>query len=527
MNAAAPSRPLFAVAALVFGVVALSPLAAMLVEVRWADLSDLASPRTLSLLGRTILLGGGVALGAAVMGVPFGFLVARTNVPLAGTLRVAGALPLLLPPLMIAMSWAVLVPGLRGAPATIAMLALSTFPLVALFTVRAFERIDARTEEAALLVGGWRAVLAVDLPLVLPAVATGAALAFLFAINDFGVPDYVSSVGPKFNVYADEIKLNWDQYQRPGKPVAAALPLMLLALVALLPSLALRRRGALASLAGDFRAPGRLDLGRWRWAGFAFCLGIVALGALIPLGRLVWEGAGLPAAFRTGDASLAGAFATLRRETGVALDLARSDLANSLTFAAGAALVAVPLGAILGHAIERVGRFGRGLEAVVLLPIAAPAILFGIGTITVWNRPWSADFYDSNWMPLILFVGRYVAFATLLASVAVAPRDRELEEAATLAGAGPIRRLFGIVAPTLKGTWVAAAVLVFVFTMRDLDAAILVPAANRTAMMRVFNGVHFGRDSYVACLSLLVVFATVLPGLLWTLFAKRRLEVLP
>jgi ABC-type Fe3+ transport system permease subunit len=67
----------------------------------------------------------------------------------------------------------------------------------------------------------------------------------------------------------------------------------------------------------------------------------------------------------------------------------------------------------------------------------------------------------------------------------------------------------------------------FVLAMRELDAAILVPAANRLVMFRVYNAVHFGRDDFVAALCLLVVFFIVLPALLWSLFARRRLEVLP
>jgi len=63
--------------------------------------------------------------------------------------------------------------------------------------------------------------------------------------------------------------------------------------------------------------------------------------------------------------------------------------------------------------------------------------------------------------------------------------------------------------------------------MRELDAAILVPAAGRTAMFKMFNAVHFGRDDFVAALALLIVFVTVVPGLLWTLLLGRRLEVLP
>ena len=76
---------------------------------------------------------------------------------------------------------------------------------------------------------------------------------------------------------------------------------------------------------------------------------------------------------------------------------------------------------------------------------------------------------------------------------------------------------------SLVGSWIA----VFALSVRELDAAVLVPAANDTAMFRVFNAVHFGRDDFVSALSLLVVFAILLPGLLWTLFSRRRLRFLP
>ncbi len=428
------------------------------------------------------------------------------------------------------MTWAVILPDLRGATATILFLALSTFPLVAIFSARAFERIDAGMEEAAMMSGGLRAVLKMELPLVLPAAMCGACLAFAFAINDFGVPDYVSSIGVKFNVYADEIKLNWDQFHRPGKAVATALPLILVTLVALVPALALRRRGAMASLTSDFRAPSRLRLGLWRWPAFVFAAGLVVLACFVPILRLVWEAGAMPQHLR--DLGLGAALgegaSTIRREFGVALELARDDLANSLIYAGGAALVCAPLGLVIGHAIERArGRRGRLLEVVALVPIAAPAILFGIGIIAVWNHDFTASFYDGGGMATCLFIGRFAAFAILISSGAVASLEPGLEEAAALSGVSPGRRMVSIVAPSLKGTLAASFVLVFIFAMRDLDSAILVPAANKTAIMRVFNGVHFGRDSYVASLCLLLTFAILLPGLLWSFFARKRLEVLP
>jgi iron(III) transport system permease protein len=528
------SRPLVTTAALVFAAAGLLPLLVMLARIEGADLAELLEERTLGLLGRTLLLGGGTALFALAVGLPFGFLVARSDLPGAGLLRTLGVVPLLLPPLLIAMTWAVLWEGLRGAPATVFVLGLSTFPLVAIFSARAFERIDARAEEAALLVGGLRAILCMELPLVLPAALTGMALAFAFAINDFGVPDYVSSVGPKFNVYADEIKLDWDQVQRPGRAVATALPLMLVTLAALAPALVLRRRGAMAALGEDFHRPAPLALGRWRWPAFLFALLLVGAGALVPALRLAWEAAAMPRhlAELQGAAVWLAGWTTLRTEFGTALELARADIGRSLVYSASAALLCVPLGLVLGHALERArgsraGGVARVLELLCLLPLAAPAILFGIGVIATWNTDATANFYDGGGMAVWLFVGRFSPFAILIVAGAVASLPPALEEAGALAGAPPARRLVRIVAPTLAGALTASFVLVFVFAMRDLDSAILVPAANKTAIFRVFNGVHFGRDSYVAALALLLVFAILLPGLLWSLFARKRLEVLP
>jgi hypothetical protein len=60
-----------------------------------------------------------------------------------------------------------------------------------------------------------------------------------------------------------------------------------------------------------------------------------------------------------------------------------------------------------------------------------------------------------------------------------------------------------------------------------LDAAILVPAANGTALFRLYNAVHFGRDEMVAALALWICFFVLLPGALWSLRSRRNMEALP
>lgn len=508
------SRPLVLAAASILALAGLAPIACMFARIGTDDLLGVLDARTALLLVRTCWIGIGSAALAFALGVPFGFLVSRTDLPAARGFRHVGLVPLLVPPVILAMTTSVIWTDVRGATVMIAVLGTSTFPLVGLFTARACERIDARREEAALLVGGTSSALRMELPLVLPAALCGACFAFVLAINDFAVPDYVASIGRKFNVYADEVFASWQSVHSPGQAVATALPLVLLTFAALLPALHLRRRGSLATYDGDFVRPAPLRLGAWRWPVFAAVAGLTAVTAGFPIGRLLWEAGGGPRGWSL--AHLVQAFAR-------AIEMGRDDLQRSLLFAGCAALLSIPVALVLGHALER-SRRTRWLECAVTLPLAVPAILFGIGTIVLWNHELTAGFYASGAMVVLLLLGRFLAFPILAVSGATAMLDQRLEEAGSIAGARPARRLLHIVAPAVRGSLLGGAALVFVFGMRELDAAILVPAANGTAMFRVYNAIHFGRDDFVAALALLVVLFILLPGILASTFARESSE---
>ena len=510
------SRPLVILAAAAFFACGLLPIVMMFARLTPEDFQGLLDERTLSLLGRTVTYGVAASTLALILGVPFGWLVARSDLPGSSVLRPLGVLPLILPPLVIAMNWTAIA-EVRGPLAATLFAAAGTFPLVALFTARAAERIDGRMEDAALLAGGRRALLRMHLPLILPSALCGGCLAFVFTVNDFSIPDYVSWVGETFSVYAAEVFAAWRVDEQPGLAVAQSLPLVGLTLLSLLPALALRRRGAMASLASGFRKGAPVELGSWRIAALAFCWAVVVLAGIVPIARLVWEAGGGARGWSFG--SFNAAFAR-------ALELAREDLQNSVLWSAAAATLCLPLALVLGHALERTRR-ARLLEPIFLLPIAVPAILFGIGMIVTWNHDWSATFYDGGGLVILLYVGRFGVFALLAMSAAVSMLDPKLEEAGELAGARPARRLALLVAPSLRPALIGSWVLVFVFAMRELDAAILVPAANHTAIFRVFNALHFGRDDFVAALTLLLVFMLVIPGLVWSIFSRRRMEVLP
>lgn len=515
------SRPLIAITLLALALAGVAPIVLMFGRVGADDLAGVLDARTWPLLGRTLWVGAGAASLAFALGLPFGFLVARTDLPLRRTLRHLGLVPLLVPPVILAMTTSVLWTDLRGGAMVVLVLGVSSFPLVAAFSARAFERIDARREQAALLAGGFKAALKMELPLVLPAAACGACFAFVVAINDFAVPDYVASIGRKFNVYADEVFASWQSVHTPGKAVAAALPLIALTFAALIPALWLRRRGSLATFDGDFQRPAPLALGRWRWPIFAACVALVAFTALLPIARLTWEAGG--GARAASAASSGWSFPNLQAAFARGIDTGRADLQRSLLYASAAALLALVPALALGHALERARR-GTWLEPLVLLPIAVPAILFGIGYIALWNHEATLQVYESGAIVALLLFGRFAAFPLLAVSGATAALDPRLEDAAKLCGARPARRLFSIVLPAVKPALLGGVTLVFVFGMRELDAAVLVPAANGTAMFRVYNAIHFGRDDFVAALALLVIFLILLPGILWATWTRERSE---
>ena len=213
----------------------------------------------------------------------------------ARTFRTLGVVPILVPPIMLAMTWTMVLDA-RGPLMCALILGFATFPLVSLFTSRAAERVDARREEAARLVGGLPAVLAINLQLVLPAALGGALLSFIVAINDFALPDYVSAVGRKFNVYAGEVFSTWQVDGKEARAVATALPLIALTLLAIGPLLFLRRRDGLTTIDGSFEAPKPIRLGTWRWITTVLRPRRRGRG-VAAVGRLAYEAGGGPRVF--------------------------------------------------------------------------------------------------------------------------------------------------------------------------------------------------------------------------------------
>jgi len=511
-----------------FAAVALLPVAWMLADSLFRDgrpdlsayATVLADARQWSLLRTTIALGLLGTGGAVLLGLPYAFLIARTEFPLRSLFSVAYVVPVLTPPLILAWGWTrtpdwFLLGDLRGLGGCALVFALCYHPLVTLLSAHGFRSIDAGLEESARLAGGpWNAFRRVTLRLAMPAVLSGALLCFIFTISDFALPDFVSTLGPKQNVYAGEIFFRAKRLESMGQATAASLPLVVLTGLALAGILWMRGRRSFEGLTGEFRRPRPIRLRGFRAAGaVAFCGAVVSVSVVAPFGSML---------------ATAGGLASYRKA--IANPGARKDILNSLGTAALAATLMTLVGFLLAYAIVHLRRSGRrrasaALETSTILPLAIPALMMGIGLIRIWNRPWLDPVYLTPWMVLLVYAARFLPFPVVALGSGLSQVGREIEEAGALVGASFFRRLTRLVAPLLRHSFSAAWILAFLFSMRELDTMVLIPAGNATLPFRVFNEIHFGRDAEIAAISLIMVFLIAVPLLFYCVVTSRRLDL--
>jgi iron(III) transport system permease protein len=211
-----------------------------------------------------------------------------------------------------------------------------------------------------------------------------------------------------------------------------------------------------------------------------------------------------------------------------AVDQGLPDLMHSLWLALGVAafvvLLAIPLA-------RQSGRRWPSLDLLCALPAAVPAILLGIGLVRAFHDSpmlnfLGRDFYSGWGFAVCGYAARFLPFAALTLSAQVRRQSISAEEAASLVARSPIARSLRIHLPPLLPALWSSGVLIFVLALRELDLAVVLPAANATAVRRLANAVHFQHEDWSGVIALLLLTLAVLLPLLPSLLAGRRLRSL-
>jgi iron(III) transport system permease protein len=529
---ATPQRRAAAVAVVLLAVPALLPLASA--AAAWlAPAGEVWQHQFAHVLPRvglnTALLLGLVAIVTAVLGTGLAWLVAGHEFPGRGVFAWALLLPLAVPGYVLAVvfagaldfagplqSWLreALHPGLRLPPirslgGAALVLSLCLYPYVYLLARVAFETGGARTLEAAQTLGldrraAFRHAL---LPLARPAVAAGVGLVCMETLADFGV---VAALN--VDTFTTAIYRAW--YGMFS--LAAALQMAaLLALLALAGVWLERHLRGDRSFAGQ-RPGGTLQrqrlTGARAMAATLVAAGVLAVAFVLPMGQLL---------------------AWAVRHAAADLDVRYwAFAARSVALAGSGALVVVAAALLHGYALRAERRpWVHGLGRIATVGYAIPGTVLAVGLfapVAALDNFLQARFdaaLGSSAPQLFLqgtlltmfiaYLARFLAVGTGPVESGLARVHRNLDEAATLLGAGSVARLRRLHLPLLRGSLLAAAVLVFVDLMKELPITLMTrPFGFETLAVRVFEMAAEGEWERAALPAVLIVAAGVLPVIL-------------
>jgi len=490
----------------------------------------IVNPIFLEPLITTVILATSSAVICCLVAAPMGWLVARTDMPLRGTVRALVTASFVTPPFLGAIAWELLAApnsgllnkayrALTGAPpeehlfniytltGLIFVISCYTFPYVFVLITNSLERIPADLEDASSILGGstWTTARRVTIPLAMPALMAGALIAFLQAMTLFGSPA-ILALPAGFHTMTTKI---WSLFQYPPKPelaAAASLPLLVLTILLLrAESFVLGRRGY-SIVGGRQGNPRVVKLGAWRWVGLGLVFVVLLNPVFLPYGAL------LNAAF----SRVPSQFVTLSNLTLHNIDFVFNELsATKLAFKNTAILctltatIGTVIAVVISYVTARKAIPGyRLLGFLATAPVAVPGIVLGVGLFLSYTRP-PFVLYGTLWILLIAFVTLAMPSAYQQLQAAFRAVNPDLEEASRILGGTRFGTLWRITAPLLRTSVIATWCFIFVGVIRELSAAIMLfTSETKVISVLIFDLNESGDLGAIAVLGIIMLVLT-------------------
>jgi iron(III) transport system permease protein len=449
----------------------------------------LVNPDVHAALANSMIACVGGTVIAVTVGLFFSWVVTRTNTPLRGVVETAGVMPLFVPPLVAALAWSLLgspktgivnilvgarVIDMYSVSGVMVLFGIYYAPYIYMFTASALRNMDPSLEEASEVsgVGPFATVFRITLPLIAPAILSGAILAFVVMLGIYGIPAILATpAGETFLTTYIYTLIVWTP---PLYGQAAATSLILIVATALCVYLQQRVIGARSyvTVAGKAFKPKIIDLGPWRYATLAFAALYVLIVVILPYLAL------FIAAFRKFMfiPDVASIFDVSRYSLGHFVDLFANPLAlrsigNSLLIGIITAFLGGALSFAVGYTVHRSKAPGRRLiDFVATVPVAIPGLVIGVAYLWAWvGLP--GGLYGTIWILALSFIARFLPDTMKALSSSLVQIHRELEEASTICGRSLFATVRHIVLPLAWPGILSGMTLLFVLSIRELGSA--------------------------------------------------------
>ena len=510
-----PGRPplfLLLAGCLVAAVMLLAPVYLLLRTIGAGPdaLDILLRVRVLEILGRTMLLVLAVTGGSILVAVPLAWLTVRTDIPFRTFWAVAAVLPLVVPSYVASFVLIVTLgprgmlqkllepifgverlPDIYGFPGAALTLILLSYPYVLLTVRAALLRMDPALEEISRGLGrGSRSTFfSVVLPALRPSIAAGGLLVALYALADFGAVSLL-----RYETFTWAIFLQYDSALDRNLAAVLSLALVVIALLVVAGEGVTRGQWRYyRSGSGAIRPNLPIRLGKWRWPAVSLIVLVILVSLVLPTSILVyWLVRGVAA----GEPLL------------ILWEATRNSVFVSALAALASVAAAVPIAVL---SVRHAGMLSNLLERIAYVGFALPGIPIALAFV----------FFCANYAPLLyqttglLVLGYMVLFVSAAVGsirASLLQVSPNLEYSARGLGRTPFGVFTSITLPLVRPGLLSAAALVFLLTMKELPATlILSPIGFQTLATAIWSAASEAFFAQAAAPALLLILASSAP----------------
>ncbi|MCG6392431.1 iron ABC transporter permease [Vibrio fluvialis] len=486
----------------------------------------------------TVVLTLSVMALALLFGIPSAWLMAMCRLPSEKVLQWALVLPLAIPGYIVGyiftgwfdyagpiqvwlraqtgwMAGEYYFPDIRSLAGASIVLALVLYPYVYLMCRAAFMEQNVSLLQSARLLkcSPWESFRRISLPLVRPSIAVALSLVAMETVGDFGTVSYFAVNTLTTAVY--DTWMNYSNLTAAAKISAVMLVIVLLLLSAERYS---RRRQKLYQSQFNSHEDFRYALRGWKkWLALLWCWGLVCVAFIFPLLQL------LSYAYTYFEQSWTAEF--------------REYALNSLQVSLSAAVIGVAVALVVNFysrlksnrvsvALMRLSSMGYAVPGTVLaIGVMVPVLTLDhavndVAKAMQWGRP-GLIFSGTMFAIIFALIVRFSAVAIGSIESSLNKISPSLDMAARTMGCQANAMLWRVHLPLVRRGALIAGLLVFIESMKELNAALLLRPFNfETLATYVYN---YASDEHLELAALPAVLL-VLVGLIPLVVVNRSLE---
>ena len=454
-----------------------------------------SDPATFTLLVNSFVFAGGSATLATVLAATLAWIAVRTNTPFRKFIELTAIIPNILPPLMLGVSWVLLlnprvgllnlalmqVFGLESAPFNIYSMwgmifveALITTPLAFLIISAGLYSMDPSLEESARVAGSGnlQVVWRITFPIIRPALLAAATLNFVRAIESFDTPAVIA-LPARIEVFTTKLYRETLGAFPPNYNLAATYAVSLLLITMVFVYLYRRltaRSERYVTVTGRGYRPNIIDLGRWRYLTLGFAGVILILVVVLPFAVLLFTS--LVSYVHIPGSRTWGLLTLEHYRFNLTDSRTYQAIQHSLFLAVVGATLCMLLAGLTSYITTKTRVAGRGIiEALTFIPWAFPGSALAIGL--VWTYVYiPLPVYGTLWLLMIGYITRFLPYGLRSMTSTIVQIHNDMEEASKACGAGFLATFHRVILPLMKPGFIAGWIILATIYLREFSTSV-------------------------------------------------------